>query len=207
MFLGRWILLATCNWEDVRPFVRHRLGPTSLGLDYLLPNTRTNMAKNSIFVLHFFEFWSQRYVFWLLKFEHGKFSFSKPSLLTPALRWDEKIVLHPVRRHSAFLYSIRISSLSSCKELESDLLIPLFLGSNLHFTCGNELLSLRVIDNKLLADYILLFSGCKAMESIFASKRRHCYVCLHSWACRLENAIVLAVYSLYSRSLIITNQL
>eukprot|EP01041_Mallomonas_annulata_P010610 gene10610-22149_t len=146
--VGLWVQYASCNWSDSNKS-NHISISTLFGnktLQEIIQRNNEN-HNNEILILHIFDFWMEEYSY--LTFEDSlslllpQFS-SSPSLSTSSSPLSNScnssstssaqiVLASPViASHSARLLSMRFMN---------DVLLPQYIGSNLHFSCGLEVKS------------------------------------------------------------------
>jgi hypothetical protein len=127
--MGAWTVLAVCNWgEEAKS---HKVSLSScLGSDSfadILALAESGAAEGPVLV-HIFDFWTLEYSNVVLGDSGG--------LADNAAQ----AVLHfpPVAAHSARILALRVQDY----HLQS---LPMYIGSNLHFSCGLEVASFTVV--------------------------------------------------------------
>lgn len=130
---------------------------TSLAIDCAVT---TSASATAYFLLHILEFWSDRYCYGIIEVNLQTLKVTKLEILSPppcpsagldlvehikvSMRdgnQDQYIECSPIPVHSSKLFAFRIHDIYEYLHRKQDS-HPIFIGSNLHFSCGYELQSL-----------------------------------------------------------------
>lgn len=114
-----WSLLACCNWSSQAGDLKF-VPSLKLAL-----NSQLEDAYPLCCLVHKFEFWSSAYSFEVLDLPRGFVEPATPALFFPG-----------ARTHSAGVYALRLHVYPSK---------PVYLGSNIHISCGNEVSSFKFV--------------------------------------------------------------
>ena len=152
--LDDWVVLGDCNWGDytksniITANYLHLhtdtkgLSEGSEGMPVSSPSDTADFED--YYILHILEFWSSSYGYRVMKSNKSNMSTVDSSLGgQPGVRgaqvlgMDEDLQLGAVSPHTAKLYALRLTQ-DPCST-------PQYIGSNLHFTCGQEVKSFSFV--------------------------------------------------------------
>lgn len=145
MNLRNWTVLADCNWSDKKK--SNIITVKNLNLNSQFQKTVYSekfvpKSGSNIQILHIFEFWSSSYTYRLIDVNTNNCdeNYNEENGLK-ILNLHDDLDLPPVVSHCAKIYAFRLfNPLTAIQNL-----CPEYIGSNLHFTCGNEIKSFDCI--------------------------------------------------------------
>lgn len=166
--MSPWTLLAVCNWSEEPK--SHKVSLSScVGRSLyqeILSMDECRTAEGPI-LIHMFDFWNLDYSFIVLG-DSGKLSENA-----------SKAVLHfpPVAAHSSRLYALRVMP---------NPLLPMYIGSNLHFSAGLEVSSFSALNTPVMSENNSNSDHSSAMtEPYGGSALDDCQVVCRSWVCKI----------------------
>jgi hypothetical protein len=147
------VVLGDCNWGDYTKSntvtVNYlRLHLNSKGLteesEGAPVSDQSNSDDEDYYILHILEFWSSSYEYRVVKHNKSKTGAGDPILGgqpgvsgVQVCSMDDDLQLGTVSPHTAKLYALRL--------IQDPCANPQYIGSNLHFTCGQEVKSFSFV--------------------------------------------------------------
>lgn len=155
--LDDWVVLGYCNWGDspksnsitanylkLHPDKKALIGEKEGGSRAPARDSSVSACEEDYHILHILEFWSSSYEYRVIK--HNKSTIGagdstlggQPGVKgVQVLSMDDDLQLGIVNPHTAKLYALRLT--------QDPWDTPQYVGSNLHFTCGQEVKSFTFV--------------------------------------------------------------